>query len=294
VVGASGLLGGHLMHLAPESTGTYRRVPRPGLRPLDLAEEASVETLLRTLAPLDTVVIAINPPGLDWCEVNPGPSRSAAADLGRFLAHLRGTSPSATVIFLSSEYLFDGMDAPYDETAVPRPLQEYGRHKLAGEAAVSASGLAHWIVRTSVLYGEDVWQPVAVTSYPLHVVAAARTGAEIVATDNLWTKPTEVRSLARAVWALAARPAGGVVHAAGGPRTTRWDLAEAALRAWGLRPWPGLRRVSADVEGRVPGQTLRRPRDSSLRTDRIESLLGEPLSPLDEGLAAVRGRWKGP
>ena len=77
--------------------------------------------------------------------------------------------------------------------------------------------------------------------------------------------------------------------AVGGPALTRLEFARAALRVWGLPQWPGLKRVSPSHEGRLPGQTLRRPRDSSLATARLERLTGR-LPTVEEGLSAVRRR----
>lgn len=292
VVGASGLLGGHLLDLRPDAVGTYRSSARPGLRPLDLARPDTYAPILRTLRP-ERVVVAPNPRSLEWCEVEPAAShREQVADLAAFLEALRRERADATVLFLSTDYVFDGARAPYAEGDPVRPLQAYGRDKLAAERAVAGSGLAHWIVRTSVLYGESRWEPGSLRG-PLRVLECARDGVPFVATDDLRSRPTEVRSLARAVWALLDRPAGGVVHAAGGPSLTRFQVAEAVLDAWSVARWPGLRRTSTDAEGRVPGQALRRPRDSSLRCDRLTALLGEPLPELAEGLAAVRARVEG-
>jgi dTDP-4-dehydrorhamnose reductase len=294
VVGASGLLGGHLLDLSPGALGTYRGQARPGLRHLDLADAGSVDTLLRDLVDLESVVVATNPPSLEWCEREPSASRAMVGDLEAFLVRLRRARPSCRVVFLSTDYVFDGTAGPYDESAPTRPLQEYGRHKRHSEEVVAASGLDHWIVRTSVLYGESRWEPSRAVSYPLQVVAAARRGGDVLATDNLWSKATEARSLAGIVWSLADRPGGGVIHCAGAPAVTRLELARTVLQVWELPAWPGLRPVSADAEGRVPGQTLRRPRNSSLVTRRLEEETGCVPVDLVSGLAAVRARWEGP
>jgi dTDP-4-dehydrorhamnose reductase len=292
VVGASGLLGGHLLDLRPDAAGTYRRVARPGLRPVDLATPDSYRPLLRELRPTQ-VVLAANPRSLEWCETHPEQShQEQVTDLEGFLAALAETRPDATVLLLSTDYVFDGEAAPYAEADLPRPLQAYGRDKLAAERAVAASGLAHWIVRTSVLYGESRWDPGTLAG-PLRVLDAARDGSEFVANDDLRSCPTEVRSLARAVWALVGRGPGGMIHAAGGPALTRLAIARAVLEEWSVPAWPGLRSVSTDGEGRLPGQTLRRPRDSSLASGRLARILGAPLPSLAEGLRAVRARAGG-
>jgi len=63
------------------------------------------------------------------------------------------TSIGAPVIQLSTDYVFDGtsVDA-YDESAPTRPLNVYGRTKLAGEEAVRTANPNHLILRTAWVY----------------------------------------------------------------------------------------------------------------------------------------------
>jgi S-adenosylmethionine synthetase len=43
---------------------------------------------------------------------------------------------SFTLIYISTDYVFDGTSAPYSVEAEPNPLNLYGETKLAGEKAV--------------------------------------------------------------------------------------------------------------------------------------------------------------
>jgi dTDP-4-dehydrorhamnose reductase len=59
----------------------------------------------------------------------------------------------AKIIHISTDYVFDGKNGPYTENASPNPVSFYGRSKLAGENALTTSGIDFVIVRTIVLYG---------------------------------------------------------------------------------------------------------------------------------------------
>ncbi len=60
---------------------------------------------------------------------------------------------NAKIIHISTDYIFDGKNGPYNETDTPNPISFYGRSKLASENALKASGVDYIILRTIVLYG---------------------------------------------------------------------------------------------------------------------------------------------
>ena len=67
-----------------------------------------------------------------------GAMASACADLGIPLVHI------------STDYVFDGTGTtPWSVTDTPNPQNAYGRSKLKGEQAISASGCVYAILRTS-------------------------------------------------------------------------------------------------------------------------------------------------
>lgn len=47
----------------------------------------------------------------------------------------------AFLIYISSDYVFDGTNPPYREEDVPSPLNLYGKTKLEGEKAVLENNL---------------------------------------------------------------------------------------------------------------------------------------------------------
>ena len=59
----------------------------------------------------------------------------------------------ALLVHISTDYVFDGKsETPYKETDRTKPLNEYGRSKLAGDEAVMNEGCRYMIFRISWLY----------------------------------------------------------------------------------------------------------------------------------------------
>lgn len=81
----------------------------------------------------------------------------------RLAALSTGESPRVkpfALIYISTDYVFDGTAAPYDVDAEPHPVQLYGETKLAGEKAVlgvesddAPTPGRRVVLRVPVLYG---------------------------------------------------------------------------------------------------------------------------------------------
>lgn len=137
------------------------------------------------------------------------------------------------LVYVSTDYVFDGRgDAPFAPDAPTAPINAYGRSKLAGEAAIRASGARHVILRTS-------W---VVSAHGANFVTTMlRLGAErssLTVVDDQIGGPTPAHDLARACKAAATGlldgAAGGTYHFAGAPDTSWAGLARAIMAAAGL------------------------------------------------------------
>lgn len=59
----------------------------------------------------------------------------------------------AKIIHISTDYIFNGLNGPYNENAKADPLGYYGRTKLASENALKIGAVIYSVIRTNVLYG---------------------------------------------------------------------------------------------------------------------------------------------
>lgn len=284
VVGATGLVGGALTTLLRERgvpvTGLVRRRPA-GLPPgpvvqADLSDAAATGRVVASLRPA-VVAYCAGATAVDRCESDPSWAR--ALNVTAVEAISRQVSDDTVVVYLSTDYVFDGEAGPYGEDDPPAPINEYGRSKLAGEAVVRRRA-AHLVVRTTVVYG---WEPLRHPVGTLSRLAAAGARGEPVAcpVDEVGT-PTAAPDLARAVADLVGHGASGVHHATGPDRVDRLTFCRAALVALGFDPG-----LAHPVRSAELGRPARRPLSHGLTCDRTTALLGRGLLGIDAGLRGL-------
>lgn len=131
IVGSTGMLGSALCSRFPTARRSQRR-NRDAPDYFDALEPGADAGAL--VAGADYV---INAAGLTIPEIKSEPDAEAVnAQLPRRLAEACQRA-GARLIHVSTDGVFSGRAAPYDESAEPDPVDVYGRTKLAGEAGLA-------------------------------------------------------------------------------------------------------------------------------------------------------------
>src|SRR5690606_32631873 len=134
------------------------------------------------------------------CEADPERARRLNVDVTAQLASL----PEVTLVFLSTDLVFDGTRGAYTESDPARPLSAYGRSKLGGEQETLRFP-RHLVVRTSLNYGHS---PTGNRSFNEEMVAAARAGRTLSLFRDEFRCPIPAAVTARALWELVLRITG--------------------------------------------------------------------------------------
>ena len=148
VTGANGQLGFELQRaLSPlgEVTACGRDV-------CDLSTPDSIRAAVRAAKP-DVIFSAGAYTAVDKAESEPDLACAVNASAPGILGE-EGAKLGALVIHYSTDYVFDGAKPfAYCEEDATNPLGVYGKTKLEGENALTASGADHLIFRTSWVFG---------------------------------------------------------------------------------------------------------------------------------------------
>jgi dTDP-4-dehydrorhamnose reductase len=196
---------------------------------------------------------------------------------------------SALLVHYSTDYVFDGAkDCPYTENDLPRPINAYGRSKLAGERAIAQSGSEYLILRTCWVYAARGH------NFLLTILRLAQEREELSIVADQIAAPTWARLIAQAtahiVQCTCRERAGAdftseILHVTAGGSTSWCGFAAAildqAMERGLLRNRPKLRSISSS-EYPLPAA---RPKNSRLAAARVRERFGVRLPEWQEGLA---------
>jgi len=153
LLGKTGQVGWELQRaLAPLGEVVALDRHSPGHLRADFAEPESLAAVVRAVAP-HIIVNAAAHTAVDKAESEPALARAVNAAAPAVLAR-EAHALGAWLLHYSTDYVFDGSGSePWAEGSPTGPLSVYGRTKLEGENAISASGCRHLLLRTSWVYG---------------------------------------------------------------------------------------------------------------------------------------------
>lgn len=229
IAGCSGFLGRYLeKHLSRqhEVYGVSRSCnPDHHHIPGDLSDPAFVEMLSRDIGG-DIVIHAAGIKDIIRCETEP--------ELG-FRENTRTTAnlcqyfgAPTRILYVSSDYVFEGTKGRYAETDPAHPKTRYGQSKLDAEAeGMRLSGNHFSIMRTAAIYSHDA-------AFPRFLQKQLTEGNKVECFLDSTYSPTYIDDFLAAVTFWCGHPeVHGVFHVCGSP-CTRCEFARMFARASGF------------------------------------------------------------
>ena len=285
VIGGSGFIGRYLVRRLGgipgyEVSATYlSRPPRNDGNSWHWLELTDPEALPATFLASRPEVVVNLAAMADVGAAEREPERAWAVNVGGTAEIVRQCREhDARLVFMSTEYVFDGASGPYDEDDSPAPTTQYGRTKLDAEREVASLGDRGSIVRTSIVYG---WPLQRHRNFVPMLIERLRSGQQYRASTSVMRSPVYVEHLADGVAGLVEQRLPGVHHIAGRDWVSMYDFALAVADAIELDR--GLVLPGTGVSGETGGADR-----LGLNSCRTMQHLGLEQPGLAEGLAAMR------
>lgn len=272
VFGRTGQVATELARIAPDATFLGRDAA-------DLADPPACAAAIATHRP-DAVINAAAWTSVDRAEAEEAAAHTVNADAPAAMAGACATL-DVPFVHISTDYVFDGAGhAPFAPDAPTGPLGAYGRTKLAGEAAVRASGATHAILRTSWVFSAHG------ANFVKTMLRLSDSRDRLTVVADQTGGPTPAAAIARACLTIAAQlvsdPAkSGTYHFSGAPDVTWADFARAIFAAAGRTT------QVADIPTSAFPTPARRPANSRLDCTTTDATFGIPRPDWHAGLAAV-------
>jgi dTDP-4-dehydrorhamnose reductase len=290
ITGASGLFGSCLAEQALKGgfevySSYYQHLVSIG-RPfkLNVSNSEAVMNNFSRIRP-DVVVHAAALTDVDLCErdkifaylTNVDGTRNIIEACRRFGAYL---------VYMSTDYVFQGDKGMYKEDDLCGPVDYYGYSKLEGERLVKSSGLDSLVVRASVIYGSRPAQ--GKINFALWALEKLRKEETIHILDDQFVSPTLNSSLAEMVLEAVTRWFTGVYHMAGATRQSRYEFVIKLAEIFDLD-----RMLIRPAKMNEMNWFARRPNDSSLDVSKATSQLRHKPLNIDEAVRRLKFEVEG-
>jgi dTDP-4-dehydrorhamnose reductase len=271
VIGAKGMLGRDLMEVLRSSFPTDEVIGWD-IEEIDIRVEKGTVEKIENLKPRTVINVAAYT-DVDGCESNEAMALAINAEGMRHVA-LGASRCRAKVVYLSTDYVFDGMKKePYVEEDLPHPFNAYGRSKLKGEEYVQGAVKDGLIVRTQWLYGKHGKNFVAA------ILRQAKEKKVLSIVNDQTGSPTYTRDLSRAISVLLRQEARGVFHVTNSGQCTWYTFGREILKLSGIEGVEVFPISSEEL-----GRPAPRPSYSVLDCEKLRVETGMELRPWSEAL----------
>ena len=285
VTGASGLLGSKVIDKSEAEyvvfpTHSTQQFSPCSLR-MNITDENEVKSVFGKVKP-NVVVHTAAETNVDECETHKEHALKVNADGTKNLAEACNQI-GARILYISTDYVFDGEKGFYTEEDHPNPVNHYGLTKLKGEKYVQELCSSFAILRTSVLYGVHPQKP----NFAKWIITALKEGKSIHVVEDHYNSPTLADNLAEAIVEIIGRELEGLYHTAGNERISRYEFALKIAEAFDLEA-SLVKPVKMDD---LKGWKAKRPKDSSLCVDKVQKKIVTRLQDVTHGLKEMKKNW---
>lgn len=288
IIGASGQIGKGLYTLFKSrgedviGTGCLRKIGTTKnassfkVESLDLGDSRSITKIFEHVRPTH-VFLSAALANVDYCEDHPEEAHKINVTGTEFVVEACRLC-EAKLIYLSTDYVFDGVNGPYTEDDSPAPISVYGQTKWEAEKVVQTSRDA-LIIRTTLVYDWDMDSK----NFAMTLIRNLSENKPMRIVNDQLCNPTLARDLCSALADLVSANASGVFNVVGCDYVSRFEFAKIACCILGFDE-----HLITPIQTKESGQKAPRPLKGGLITEKIEKTINRSLVGIAKGLEAVK------
>ena len=289
ITGSNGLLGQKLVHklskdqdveLIATARGENRLSNKLGYEyySLDITNEKAVAEAIGHYKP-DSLIHTAAMTNVDACEADKEGCDKLNVDATKYIVDACKAN-NVHLVHLSTDFIFDGEDGPYDEEAKPNPISYYGESKLKAEEMVLESGINAAILRTVLVYG--IAEDMSRSNIALWAKGALEKGQKINVVDDQFRSPTLAEDLADGCILAAKQKAKGIYNISGKDQLSVLEIVQQVADFWKLD-----KDLINPVSSTTLSQPAKRPPKTGFILDKATRELGYKPHSFMEGLAVL-------
>lgn len=215
---------------------------------------------------------------VDNCEVEPEKANEI---------NVKGTenlirSFDGKIIFLSTDYVFNGEEGPYSENDTEDPINVYGSTKREAENVIKSSSKDWLILRTNVVWNIGGSYKASFADWLVNELSNEQTVS--IVTDQ-WNNPTQTDDLGRVINEIIQQDAQGLYHYGSSNVLNRYDFARLIANVYELDE-----SLITPISTETLNQPAARPLKSGLKTGKIQRDLGITPSDLRDDIERTLNR----
>lgn len=284
ITGGSGMLGMSLVYsLGGEFDvfASYRtnhiEMKRARFIPLDITIKNEVFRVIEKINP-DLVIHTAALTNVDFCEDNPEKAREVNICGTKNISEACAKS-NAKMIYISTDYVFDGVKGNYSEKDDLNPINWYGKTKLEGEGEVKKLTNDYLIVRTS-LYGWNIQKKLSFVEW---VIVNLQKNLQINALEDQFSSLMFVNDFAEIILKLIKMNINGTYNIASCKKINKFEFAKKIAQVFSLDEDLILPITTEELFKKI-GRKAKRPKDVSLNISKAREELGIDAPSIENGL----------
>ena len=245
---------------------------------MDILDPENVRQVVEQHQP-DAIIHTAAMTNVDTCEEQQELAHQLNVDSVNTLIQLAELH-NIQLVHLSTDFIFDGANGPYDELAAPNPLSYYGITKLEAEEVLKNSSCRWAILRTIIVYG--IVSDMSRSNIVLWAKGALEKGSPINVVNDQWRMPTLAEDLADCCLLAVEKDARGVYNASGKDMMSISELVGRVADYWQLD-----KSLINEISAETLNQTAKRPVRTGFILDKTINDLGYNPHSFEEGLAIL-------